>query len=403
MALAYIHTPPPVNFSLDQMLFVVESGKMSGTPGDYTPDEDNLWCYVRVLKKVDADPTHDKLLAEKYIPYSRKTKRAEFDIHDIIDIHPTLPKISGTAGDTSHGQATDTYISVQVAVADNYGVPTYHEYMLDSDYKSVIYGSSRTIIPVISKYFDLHAYVDDRGIGFAKPISKSQPDWLYFFIGDDGSQTIDMEVTMYFEDGTDDSFTQNYTFANNPMVNWIAVGYTQLDLDSHAAGNTIISYKVELAHGLKFASMKFNVVAETDWEKYLIMDNGLGGIESVRISGKWQMDVDVRKNIAVQNWDKNNYAKGQLLQYNSKGQEKWTMRTGWSESEAYIEHLKQVIVGDIWLIDPALGFMKMIVPAQTLKKVRDADKVLWALEFTIDTGFYEESMTNFYKKWIIAI
>jgi hypothetical protein len=100
-------------------------------------------------------------------------------------------------------------------------------------------------------------------------------------------------------------------------------------------------------------------------------------------------------------WDKNNYARGENIQYNSRGVEQLELSTGWTDNEAYIYHLRQLIVGHLWIIDPVLGYVKVNCTDSEIKEIRKADQVLYSLDINIELAFSEDSFNNFYKKYLV--
>ncbi|MBK8884538.1 MAG: hypothetical protein IPN67_19930 [Bacteroidales bacterium] len=399
MALEFTHTPTTYNFSLDPILWVVKSGKMTGVPGNYEPDEDQLFCYVEVKRMVDDDIENAELIAKKSVPYSRLTGEAEIDISGVIDLHPTLPDPY-----LQSGPAGDTMMRVVILVADMYGIPSAYETQLASDEVKIIYGSSRTIIQTLPPTggFDLHAYVDHMGNGISKRVSKSQPDWIYFVLTNEGN-SVDVKVTLEYSDGTTKDFDA-YSFLADSGAGWAVSGYTQLEIDDNADPlKTVVAYTVKLkveASLSHYAAVSYQVVGETEWEQYLIMDNGVGGVESVLMQGKNGTDITAERSTAYVKWDKNNYARGSKATFGAKAREELVLRTGWTDNEAYIFHLRQLMVGHLWILDMVLGFVRVLIKDNTLKDVRKSDETLYALEVRVEMGFDEEGMSYFYKKWI---
>lgn len=400
MALTYVNSPQTYNFSLDPCICVIQSGKMSGTEGNYTPDEDNLFCLIGIYQMVDDDFENAILLAQKAVPYSRLTGQASVDIHGCFNLAPTLPVM----GDAS-GQATDTMMRGAISVADQYGIPGYHESNLILYNFYFIYGSSRTIIQTLppTAGFDLHSYVDLSGDAISKRVSKSQPDWIYF-VQFNESNTVNIKADLLYDDGTSETVDIDDAVFAGTGVFWVAAGYTQLGIESLAdPDKTVVAYTVKLKNETalgNFASISYTLVAETDWEVYLVMDNGLGGVESVLMQGKPVNHAAAERQTATLNWDKSNYARGQKLQYNNKGTEQMELSTGWTDNEDYIYHLRQLLVGQLWIIDPLLGFVKVLCTDSQIKEIRKADQVLFSLDLNIEMAFSEDSFNNFYRKWI---
>jgi len=407
MAVSIVSNPNPYCFSLNPMIFEIESTLFSGASAPYTPDEDNLYCYVEIYQKVNGGD--DVLLASKNIPYSKYTKTAKVDIHSVIDLAPTLPNLTPDLGNPDAlfaGTASDSYMTVYIKYADSYGTPSTPDTLSTSGDYYVIYGYSKSQIPNIpflAGGTELHAYIDKNGDTFAKPVTKSTPDWVYVLaMQSNPAVRFQLDVTVTYTDGTTEDFTiDTYTMDTDQSVHWFATGYTQLGLEALAASE-IYSYQVKIREQGEVSAMatvNYILDAETPWERYVIYDNGLGGVETVCMKGKAMADMVAERSDIKKTWKDFDYEVAQMDNIAVRGHEELDLSSGWYD-EVYIRHLSQLLLAKLWLFDSELGFTRQIILSNDIKNILQDDVVLHTLEIRIRDAWDDFAKNNFYHKWL---
>jgi hypothetical protein len=407
MATTLTDNPNQYCFSENPMIFEIESNLFTGE-GPYTPSEDNLFCYVEVWKKTGENPAQDDLLGVKYVPYNRSTKKAYVDISGLVNLAPQLPQINNIIGNpnaTLIGSSPDAHCTVYIKYADAFGTPVEYSTLNTSGIYHVIYGYMKWPIPstFTGTAFSLHAYLSAQATTFAKPVSKSQPDWLYFMVRSaETSFQVQLKLTIYYQDGTDEIITKGpYSIATNYSVHWVACGFMQLELNELSHADTVVSYRVQVMNypgTVAMFTQDFILEAESEWERYLIIDNGLGGIESVRMYGKATGKINVTRAISKRMSDAFDYKTGEMDTHATSAHQLLDLNSGYYD-ELYIRHLEQLAVGKLWRIDTTLGFVRLICTSNDLDEVVKDDEVLFALQLTVRDAWDDFSRNQKHLQW----
>lgn len=366
MAASLVTAPAERNMIRTPIYITIESGQMSGTEAPYTADQDNLYCVCEVWDEpLTGDPV---LLARLRAPYSTDDKRVTFDIAPIIPrtiALPTAASIGISPSDPYHQAATQLTKRIHLKYADAYGIPLVTESLTTSDtYLMINGGLPADAVQDINwpgALLGLHSYFYKRADAypFRKPVSKMQPDWIYFVsqVADD----FDVVVTMHYSDGTYDTYTAISSIA--VVINrgyWIQAGYNQLKIDDHAdTSKTVVGYDVSLIRetGSQNAFTAFYIIDEEcpSWERYLLVQNGMGGYESVRLKGIMRHSHEVQRDrFERTRWTDFDIEDGVTDDLSVQGSPVYTVHTGHYPAW-YLDHLRQLLHGKLWLIDTDLS------------------------------------------------
>ena len=375
--------------------------------GSDTFTQPNLTAVVRVLDI--SDDTHEAELLALQAPYDAATSQVHFDMRGAFDwLAPALPSTASIAPNSGAalitGIASGTVAKAAIRYADRYGAGTpVAESMLKSDPFWVIYGalSADTTgdFPYSEDLFWLHNYRMRGSSGmFWKPVAKGQPDWLYFFANEETGYTIN--VRLFWSDGTETDFVPSATgltiAAKN--VKWVQAGYTQLKLGGvtpATAGLEIVRYKVQLiSGGHPIAEAGFEPdCASHPWNISLMMDNGLGGMETVWLKGKalWKYNVNREEFLRAPTFAA---TEAEIDTFLASGSHLLEVSTGWHD-RFYIDHLRQLLFAKTWIVDKANSrFIRVVVDSKTLDIVED-DQELFALTFSLKYAIAETAFNNF--------
>lgn len=374
--------------------------------GAATFAQPNLTGVVRVIDLADPD-AEDELLSLQ-APYDAATSQVTFDLRGAFDwLAPALPSTASIAPNSGSplltGLASGTVGHARIRYADRYGAGTpAAESMLPSDPFWVIYGglSADTTgdFPYSEALFWLHNYRLRGSIDpFWKPVAKGQPDWLYFFANEETGYTIN--VHLYWSDGTETNYvpsSSGLTIAAK-TVKWVQAGYTQLKLGGITPATTgieIVRYKVQIIsgdHAIAEAGFEPDC-AEHPWNISLMMDNGLGGMETVWLKGKaaWKYSVERDQYLRAPNAA----SEAELDTFLASGSHIIEVSTGWHE-RFYIEHLRQLLFAKLWIVDKANSrFIPVVMDTKTFD-VGEDDQDLFALTFSLKYAISETAFNNF--------
>jgi len=342
------------------MWVTMESDLFTGSEAPYTPSEVNLSALLEVWKFVG--PGYEKLCRVSG-PYSTTTKQIDFDISRIFDRNISLPSaasIGVSPGTPYSGEAVGLVEVYQLLYSDQYGDPVAGDDFTTSDDLLAINGGlpadalqdinwAGTLIPLHSYYYKRNdAFI------FYKPVSPQQPDWIYFvsLVTDN----IIVKVTIQYDDGTTDLFTSHTIAVEANKAYWTQSGHDQLKITDNAdADKTVAGYQVSLIRESteQNAYTQFYLVDDvcTLQDLYLLYHNGFGGYESVRMKGATKYTHRVsREKFVRTKWKDFSTDIGNIEQIRVQGNRVYNTHIGHYPAH-YIEHLRQMLHGNLWMID----------------------------------------------------
>lgn len=379
------------------------------TDGTAASDEDNLRAYVEVWTDTGDFNTESLLLAQ-HSPYDQATASTWLSLApafphlaphlpDADTINPVAP--SGL----DSGEASGHFQKYFLRIADKYGAPAVAEALVRSDNSYLaILGARASDAETGSTITGLrHAYRRRDGEDFIKPVGEYQPDWVYYIPS--GGKNVYVTLTVYWSDGTQSSYDP---FGTTPVaiadarIYWFPSGYRQMKLHSLApsGGTDPDAYIVAYDWNLKptdeaaIATVKYRVECDSPWEHYLLFSNGVGGMETVWLRGKATEGFEASaETFQLPRLHDHTVQRGDFATFGAAGRPQWTFSTGWYDDPWYVEHLRQVLLSEAWLVDRFNRiFLKAIVDAKTLESVKNDDETLHALEFTVKAGWIDAAV-----------
>lgn len=369
--------------------------------------EPNLAAVVQIWlpDALLSDP--ETILTTLHGTYNTDTATAKFNIGGLFPVKPHLPNPAhidpGIFTSWLRGEATDCFRKYYLRVADKYGTPAIPEALVrsESDYH-IIHGADaadRDAVSTISLYADiLHNYRRSDGGTFWKPLGDGMPDWLYVWmkspltdcnvewtiLWDDGTETtepyggtgFDLDIdTAYYIRSSPRNF--NFTPTNPGAIPWYI---TFRIFGTHAEAGEVT-----------LATVKYKAIVETKWERYLIFDNGRGGCEAVLFNGKAKETFVGTREVARTNRSADfGIDTGEFLAFNAEGQKTFELNSGWVE-KWYLEHLRQLLLGQVWMIDFANErFVKLITESESVE-TSQTDQQLFALSIKVKVAWVDKA------------
>ena len=357
---------------------------------------ENLRGLLRVYKVQNFVETFVGALHANYSP---STLRSAFDLKDVLCLSPHVPDVA-TIGLNSFAVnvARDAFARYCFRYADKYGVPARAEALIKSPDFHVIHGalSSDTLGTFFAATRELlcHNYEIIGTDTLPKIVDHDQPDWLYFYSKAPNANS-QLFADLEWSDGTTTTVTidGDVDLAENTLY-YFPSGFRQLGLHNEVNGDEVIcrySLRMEKdpAGGFSIIPL-FNVTYELNldqadiWSVYLLMFNGVGGCESVALQGK-----TIKKYIA--NWQRTEKEDSALSNELAAARHRFDLATGWHE-QPYIDHLRQLLTGQLWLIDVENNrFIELVMETNSFDVSRDDnDPELNALTFEV--SFAKENL-----------
>jgi len=336
-------------------------------------------------------------------PFDVNTASVAFDLHRCFALEPHLPT-TGSILTLATGIATKAFNRYYYRYGERKGVPAVAGKMTKGTESSVIYGGKAgvnfALYPPSATIFNCHNYRKSNYFAWTKPVTKDQPDWLYFFV----RQTLSPAYLYYYRvvvlwsDATSTNHDLGPIVPEDRTMYWISAGYNQLGLGALTPPSVdaeIVSYTCylkESGSATQYLLGSFVVECDdNDWNTWLLMDNGVGGLETVWCQGKKKTTYTAERQTARRvKWTDFDKSIGDIIPIESEGQTILEMNTGWHDVE-YIQHLKQLLLGELWIVDNINSvFIKVAMDTKSLEIMED-DQDLFSLNFTVKVASYDAS------------
>lgn len=371
-----------------------------------------LRALLQVWNYSKEDISYEDKLLELHSPYNLVSADSEFDISDAFaELAPDLPNFDTIAFDTPPaflpaGPAPRMAMRYYLRYADKGGVPAVAEALrrtAEEDYYLAILGSTAANSNWAENTFTRRNQALP-GKTLVFPITCEQPDWVYVLAGETEATEVWVEILVRWSDHTTSVFNPFGTDPITPpdsLISWYPSGFKQMLLDtvtptgSTDADASIIAYDWKLKSDVGIlAVVKYEVSPIAEYDHYLMLSNGVGGLESVKMSGrattKYESSGEIfQKVLADINEETRATDFGTLDIYNQRGRPVWELNTGWHSDYDYLVHLQQLLLGAVWLIDTTnLRFLKVIVDTRDIETAKD-DETLFSFALTVKGAWYD--------------
>lgn len=365
--------------------------------------EPNLSALVELWQK-GATFTEDQRITTLQATYS-SIGQININLRELLPVNPSLPNTAHIGlpiifSSWLRGVASNAYCPYYLRVADKYGDPPIPEALVKSDTYIALEGStSADMEPGIPLNFYvkiLHNYRRADGGTFYKPIAEGQPDWLYVL-----TLTEITGCNVEFEVQWDNGDTTTETYSGTPFtmeankVYYIRSTPMTFNFTAPAVGALpwYITFRL-FGDGdggpVTIAEVNYKAVFSGDWEQYLLFANGRGGCESVLMAGKATTGISATREVSRQARSIDfTLADGEIVSSFAEAQKEYSLNTGWIP-RWYADHLRQLLLGDIWLIDkPNKRFIKMLCTSESVA-TKD-DEMLHSLSIKLKSAWVDQA------------
>lgn len=390
MASTMTLAPKPFNFSQDPMWIEFSTSLISGL-GD--PDEPNLSLYAQIWMRRNSI---ESFLTEVNLTYSRITTLTSMDLANITDVEPE-PPTDASINSYAWGQLLKPACELKVSFEDMFGSPVeFPSSLQNTPYYWIVYGGTTYYYGIgtgAPTNFLLHGYVDKFGNLVIKQTRKSQPEYIYFFSAAGGSFSLGVELI--YTDGSSTLHTLN-SVTGQTGVNFVTCGWDQSGIGAHLDPDlTLGMYRIYIT-GISGNNSVFYQLDDhdTEYDEYILYDNGIGGCETLRCSGRHQEDFEGTKTL-ISKPRRRGYTSREGLSghVNASGADVMKLNTGYIPA-AYARHLRQLPLANVWYINrPRNKFEKVTIKESSINLV-DLGSDLQSIDFTIIFD-NRESANNF--------
>lgn len=391
--------PKSLNLSKDPIFISIKTDKFTGTP-PYEWSEDNLSCYMQLWKVGDPD---DIFVCEINPSYSRYTAEAVTDLTALSSLSPSVPSHDSISiFSIQSGEANAAYGEYYIKYADRFGSPAEVDSTLSTTPTfAVIYGASKYWAGFgkqsdIQTDYLLHTQLSFRDNillpRWKKEIKKDSPEYVYYYAN--AAKNMPLGLTILYTDGTTTGHPLS-PVAIVKGVNWIDLSYKSIDIDAKiSSGKTLLGYNINFNDAS--AEMQYVLYDhEDDYDLYLLMSNGIGGCEVIRMNGRKTFGVQTSgQSYRRSRWIDSNFQDGLIDNLLTEGYPTIKCNSGYYARE-YIEHLEQLLYGQVWLIDRTRKrFLKYVVTSKSVVSAEDGSD-LHAINIDIHQAWHDQSSTTF--------
>jgi len=378
------------------------------TDGESPTPEENLSAYLQV-HRVGATDNDDTLVAALHAPYELASAHAVFDLKDLFDLAPALP--TGNSIDPTvftswpRAEAVSAYANYYLRYAEKSGVPATATALLKSpDYYVLHGGHPGDLLPggSLGLVRLQHAYFRADGQPFVKPIVLDQPDWVYVYpIVQCTGCYVELQVTWDNGDTTTHTAPGSTFTLDGKKLYWLCSGPLQHNIHgltppSGASDPVYYNWRLMGNAGLGVGllmQVRYRIYCACHPHNlFLMMDNGVAGMESVLFRGRSRFGYTAERETARRlRWIGHTVALGDLFSINAEGQQTYELVTGWHDLY-YIQHLRQLLLADLWLIDTInKRFLRVVCDTKALETHED-DQQLHSLTITVRAAWLDTNM-----------
>jgi hypothetical protein len=224
-----------------------------------------------------------------------------------------------------------------------------------------------------------------------KKIYKRQIEKLYYFNYLPATTEINLNIKLYFQDGTDTTYQKYTENVSSYKVYELVMTYNMLDIDGQIpSGQNLSKYDIWLTDqtGLIISETRTYIVENLPelFSNYFLFRNSLGGYDTLRTTGKKEKSIDT-DSIYVEQVLDDDFSTIDREKKNTRGIriEKYTCFTGWKKKE-YIDYLQELLISE----DVYEVFNNTIIPIvidkKSIKLFKD-DEAPYAFSFDYERAF----------------
>jgi hypothetical protein len=316
--------------------------------------------------------------------------RSTFDIGTLFDLCAHLPDSETLDPSVSFTNAIafKAYAQYFLRYADKYGSPPVAESLFRTTPSFVIFGGRSA---ASTQDFSPNA----EGIYHCAPtatrlVTKHQPSWVYIFPTEYQRELV-VIGKLWLDDGT---WVADYRGSFHALkanrLYYYRTGFDQLKLDElikqfNVAGR-VVAYEWQLfdpSRGLKM-SQRYELEDCRYDSQYLAYANGLGGIDTLHVKGGYTQKSEAERTL-IRRTDEAatfNPSIGAIAATDATIQRVWQFETGLLTPQ-YADQLRQLLVGDVWLIDSQnQRFLKLVADSKGIEtRTKNGNMVSLNLNF----------------------
>lgn len=358
--------------------------------------EDNPGLVV-LVEKYDADSGEYSSPLLHDLPLISSQEEVFFDFQKDFDLRHHLPPVTtiGSAGDY-FTLCTDNIQQYRIRYAERSGRPSQVQGLtLQEGVFFALYATNS----FFKRYESFWSFWQSNG-RFLTPytgprtVTHHQPEWLYW-IGRE-SRNLSMRITIKKRSGTQVIFSRGTAGMELGKVWLLKTGFDQLNLPDDPEDPTVM-YTVELTQEAVVVSEAITYYLSGDlseYERYFVFGNSLGGCDTVRATGKFiaRLARTVQQAQRIVTPAVLAEGRGQDFSYQVRGRGSYEGSVGY-KSAAYVAYLEDLLESpEAWIVDPMSRlFTPIQIDAGNYDIIKDGDD-LFTLRFSYTHAWDEQGI-----------
>lgn len=361
-----------INYEENLHLVLIVEKEIQGSPGNYNQEP------IKHILPVTIDNSNPFVL---------------FDIHTDFNLSYHLPFNFALSTFTPYyDSATDCYQKFKMFYANQFGSPpTIQALQTPTNNEFLALWGSRAYIHHLDNWYAVQTAAGFDAVWLTeqprtKEVTEGQPEFWYFMPINVANKDYVIKRKEYYLDTTDSTSTIVTINADWGEVQWIKLGFLQMTLSQNPA-NPTIKYDVwiEVDSVIESEVLTFEIIdTQTDYERFFAFGNSVGGIETVRTTGKFSYSGEYsgKEATRINPTDATDLSRqASLFHYDKRQQKKYKGNVGFYSKE-YITHLKDLLLSDSawWMNMEFYRFEAIVITPGSVKFWADNDD-LYSLEF----------------------
>jgi hypothetical protein len=351
---------------------------------------DALEAYLQIWESKE-NTNDDCQLIALHAPYNASDGRADFNLSQLFYLPTNLPNLTSINPSLGLWLAPSArHKRFYLRYADRLGSPVLAESLEKSKVFSMLHGRISTDAaaqPIGIRANLCHAYRN-----LAKPVSLLQPDWMYFY-AKIAATNLSVKAKMTWSSGllTEVNYLISGATLLPNMLYYVTTGPLQLgilDTIPLTPGPVCVEYTAQLLGTIN--GNPNTIIQEIRYQTdpmnhpnnlFLLMENGVGGYESVWMRGRILEKYDANR-------DQFRTERNSTTDLNGEGYSVFELNTGWHSLE-YIEHLRQLLLGKLWLIDTARKrFISILCESKSIE-IQQTDNFLYSFSLAVRVANFD--------------
>ena len=325
--------------------------------------------------------------------------RSTFDLGALFDLAPHLPDAETLDPSVPFTKAIAfrAYAQYFLRFADKHGNPPVAESLFRTTPSVAIFGGRSAATTLDFRPNSAGIYLCQ--LEKKRIVTKHQPSWFYLF-PTERLKNLVVVVKLWLDDGTalGDWRGDVHDLKAN-RLHYYRTGFDQLKLkeleQQFNLQGRVVGYEwllMDTLTGVVKVAQKFKLEDCRHDSRYLIYANGLGGMDTLHVKNSFSEKSEAERALIRRTDDTATFDPrlGAIAATDATMQRMWTFSTGLITHQ-YADQLRQLLVGDVWLIDTKNNrFLKLVADSKSIE-TRPKNGYMVSLDFGFKAAWVDKN------------